>query len=211
MDDDYEPDFNQVMEEGHPLQDDWDAKADEIQADMETWAQESRVDAIVQILAAHDDRKHDRYSRKVEDYPDSEYGRGFFTKITSIFHVEHWSSVYQWHFKRYSMPWPQVLEYERFPRTNYQTVNAVRETVKVAGLDEATVTCDDMAKLRFRWLDCPLSNGDQFTMDWTDLAQRISKISKKKSRALRFVLVEDKDKDKSSGSALASTSEQKED
>lgn len=155
----------------------WTDQLDAVKRDLESWVQEQRVHAIVQILSATEDRPVKHYSTNPADYPTNVYDEAFFCRITSLFHVKYpLRFFYQPSEELQAVAFPHTLALSRTPlrvQISTQIVNAVRELLRVAKLDEATATRVDLDKYQWKWswLNNPGSMGGSQRFDWLSLVR----------------------------------------
>lgn len=155
-------------QQSDPRHGQWRSQFKAIVAEIKAHAQQQRIDAIRQILAATSGEKIDLLSTDVDDYDEKTYGGAFFSRITSHFIVEKTGST------RLESPvartYPHVLKHDSQPKTSALRVRTIRAILKLGNLDEDTATTRDLDKLgKLSWLDGPALGVETPLWTWPEL------------------------------------------
>ncbi|BGP50938.1 hypothetical protein JCM10450v2_006864 [Rhodotorula kratochvilovae] len=146
---------------------------------LEEFDESVRINAIRVILAAQTGKALKSLSIKAAKYPVDKYGDEFFGRITASLRAFSFTS-----YNDIESRFPDVLQHRRAGTkildflkegTCHRRVRAIRAVLDAAGLDEYTVTTDDLKVVgkAFSWPDCPRVYDRKLTMDWTDMVDRL--------------------------------------
>ncbi|GAA5895833.1 hypothetical protein JCM6882_001392 [Rhodosporidiobolus microsporus] len=151
---------------------------------LRAFAERLRVEAIRQILSAQGNKPLRSFSSEPSAYPTDKYNEAFFTRITSLFFGTRVTGVYSR--TKVALPFPAcvpnldsygLVQYGLGCAISYKQVCAVRAVVKAAGLDEDTVTADDLDELgaAFKWPTCPRSYMRSTNYRWIQMVEVITR------------------------------------
>ncbi|GAA5821618.1 hypothetical protein JCM11251_000937 [Rhodosporidiobolus azoricus] len=152
-------------------------------AALRAFADRMRVEAIRLILAAQDNTPLSKISKDPSQYPADKYDDEFFARITSLFFGVP-TRPYYIQFSTAGLPYPACVPflwpYDGVQQglaggIGYKQVCAVRTVVEAAGLDEDTVTTDDLDALgkTFTWLTSPCVSRRHFEFTWSQMVHLI--------------------------------------
>ncbi|GAA5895862.1 hypothetical protein JCM6882_001397 [Rhodosporidiobolus microsporus] len=144
---------------------------------LRSFAQNLRVQAIRNILAAQDSKALSAFSSSPSAYPADKYDSAFFNRLTHSFYVTRYPMS---DFVSYPACVPRISQYGgaqyRLGRAiDFKQVCAVKSILQAAKLDEATTTVGDADALggTFRWPKCPTKTLRSRQYDWLAMIKLI--------------------------------------